>query len=133
VSSASIVAIAQTTAPKDPLPALQGNWAITTIGGQPLADSGTEMSLTITGDKYAQTVNGEVNERGTFKVDTTKKPMTIDLIITEGPDAGKTQLGVFELKDDTLTGNLNTPGVASRPADFAAQEGLILFVARKRK
>jgi uncharacterized protein (TIGR03067 family) len=133
VVGGSAVPLAQVTAPTDPAAALKGTWTIVTIGGQSLADAGAETLLTFAGDTYSQTVNGEVNERGSFKIDATKKPMTIDLVITEGADAGKTQLGVIELKDDTLTGNLNTPGVASRPADFTAQDGHFVFVAKKRK
>ena len=118
---------------KSPLPALQGEWILGTINGQSLADGGTSMSITFAGDKYFQTVNGTVNERGSFKVDTTKKPIAIDLVITEGTDAGKTQLGVIEVTGDSLRGNLNTPGTTTRPTDFAAQEGFILFVAKKKK
>jgi hypothetical protein len=37
-----------------------------------------------------------VNESGTFKIDTAKKPMTMDLTITEGSDAGKAQPGIVD-------------------------------------
>ena len=120
------------TAPAGVIKALQGEWVVATINGESLATGGTEMSLTFTGDKYAQTVNGTVNERGTFKIDTTKKPITIDLAISEGSDAGKLQLGVLELAGDTLTVHLNLPNAPARPADFTPQ-GQILVVAKKRK
>ena len=83
---------------------------ITSINGQTAPQGSPEMTLTFTGDTYHQTLGGEVNERGTIKLDASKKPMTIDLIITEGPDAGKTQLGIFEVTGDTVRASLDTPG-----------------------
>ena len=109
--------------------ALQGTWVLTSINGQPLSD---ELTLTIAGDKYHQTVGGTVNERGTIKVDASKKPMTIDLAITEGSDAGKTQLGIIEVTGDTIRGNLDTPGAGQRPADFTIKDGALMFVGKKK-
>jgi uncharacterized protein (TIGR03067 family) len=111
---------------------LQGTWVITTINGQPLEGS-PETSLTFTGDKYYQSIGADVNERGTIKLDTSKKPMTIDLIIAEGDDAGKTQLGVFEVTGDTLRANLDHPGANQRPSDFTATSDGISFVATRKK
>jgi uncharacterized protein (TIGR03067 family) len=113
--------------------ALQGTWVISSINGQTAPEGSPEMSLTFTGDKYHQTLGGEVNERGTIKLDRSKKPMTIDLIITEGSDAGKTQLGIIEVTGDTVRANLNTPGTTERPTDFAVKEGFIMFLAKKKK
>jgi len=91
------------------------------------------MTLTFTGDTYHQTLGGEVNERGTIKLDASKKPMTIDLIITEGPDAGKTQFGIFEVTGDTVRANLDTPGAQQRPIDFTVKDASIIFVGTKKK
>ena len=55
-----------------------------------------ELSLTFKGNTYLQTFGGNVNESGTFKIDTAKKPMTMDLTITEGSDAGKAQPGIVD-------------------------------------
>ena len=108
--------------------ALQGTWLITSINGKAAPE---EFTLTFTGDKYAQAVGGTVNERGTIKVDATKKPMTIDLMITEGTDAGKTQLGVFEVSGDTLRANFNTPDAKERPASL--KEGALIVEGKKQK
>jgi len=110
--------------------ALQGTWILTTVNGEPLSE---ELALTIAGDKYHQTVGGTVNERGTIKIDTTKKPMTIDLVIAEGSDAGKTQLGIIEVTGDTIRGNLDRPGAAQRPTDFNIKDGAIMFVGKRKK
>ena len=120
------------TATKGPA-ALQGTWGITSINDQPAPEGAPEMTLTFSGDKYNQTVGSDVNERGTIKVDASKKPMTIDLIITEGQDAGKTQLGIFEITGQTMRANLAQPGAAKRPEDFAIKPESLMFVATKKK
>ena len=130
-------ALAQGAKPADPnaaaLASLQGKWVIASLNGQSVGEGGMEVSLTFTGDKYAQTMNGEVNERGSIKLDASKKPMTIDLMITEGDDAGKTQLGVIEVTGDKLTANFDIPGAGQRPPDLSPREGSLLFMATKAK
>jgi uncharacterized protein (TIGR03067 family) len=110
---------------------LQGTWVLSSPDGQAMMPGG-ELALVITGDTYAQTVNGQVTERGTIKLDAAKKPMAIDLIITEGDDAGKTQLGVIEVTGDDMKGALNVPSDTTRPAGFAAQEGVIAFIGKRK-
>jgi uncharacterized protein (TIGR03067 family) len=110
--------------------ALQGTWAISSINGEAATES-NELKLTFDGNKYHQTLGGTVNERGTFKVDTTKKPMTIDLSIMEGDDAGKTQLGILEVTGDTMRCTFNPPGSTERPASLT--EGAIVVAAKKSK
>ena len=113
--------------------ALQGTWVITSVNGQTAPEGSPEMTLTFTGDKYHQTLAGEVNERGAIKLDASKKPMTIDLIITEGSDAGKTQLGIIEVTGDTVRANLDTPGTSQRPTDFTVKEGFVMFEGKRKK
>ena len=110
---------------------LQGTWVLMGPGGEPMMPGG-ELAIIITGDKYAQAVNGEINERGTMKIDFAKKPMTLDLIITEGADAGKTQLGLLEIKGETMMGVLNAPADTNRPTAISAEGGLIYFTATKK-
>lgn len=133
----------QTTAPRQAAPkteaamsklmtAVQGVWVITSANGQDAPAGSPEITLTITGDKYAQTVDGNVIERGTFKIDETKKPMTLDLTITEGDSSGKHQVGIIEVTDTTMRGNLNQAGETVRPTDFQPAEGLFSFVCKKK-
>jgi uncharacterized protein (TIGR03067 family) len=78
------------------LTAVQGTWVFTSVNGQDAAGQ-PEIVITITDDKYVQTIDGNTVEKGTLKFDDTKKPLHMDLVIIEGQDAGKTQLGVIEL------------------------------------
>jgi uncharacterized protein (TIGR03067 family) len=111
---------------------LQGTWNITSINGQDLAGSGTTMTFTIEGNKYSQAVNGAVNERGTITLGADKKPMTIDLAITEGGDANKLQLGLIEVTGASMKLKLALPGQTTRPTDFAPAQDAILAVLAKK-
>jgi uncharacterized protein (TIGR03067 family) len=122
---------AQTGLSKE-LTSLQGTWVLTSADGQAMDSSGGEVTLAVTGDKYTQTQNGQVVERGTIKLDASKTPIWIDLIISEGDDANKTQLGVLQMTSDTITAKLGTPGSTERPKDFVPSDGAFVFVAKKR-
>ena len=110
---------------------LQGTWVLTTPSGQSLADGG-ELDDRRHRRPVRADVNGTVNERGTIKLDVTKTPWWIDLVITEGNDAGKTQIGLLELKGDTMTGLLKFPGDAVRPAKLTPEPNAIAFVGKKK-
>jgi len=110
---------------------LQGKWAIATFNGQEVP-SEAQLFLVFNGEKYEQWNNGSVDERGTIKVDPKTKPMQIDLIISEGNDAGKTQPGVYELTDSTTMWlGLTVPGNTTRPSAIANAE--LQVVLRKTK
>jgi uncharacterized protein (TIGR03067 family) len=113
--------------------ALQGIWQITSLNDQSMPPEGPSLTLTFAGDKYHQTVGGGVNERGSFKLDAAMKPMNIDLVITEGDDAGKTQLGIIEITGDTIRASLATPGATQRPTDFSVKDGAVVIVGKKTK
>jgi uncharacterized protein (TIGR03067 family) len=113
--------------------ALQGTWIITSINGQAAAPGTPQLTLTFTGDKYHQAVDGVVNERGTIKLDASKKPMTFDLAITEGQDTGKAQLGIIEVIGDKLRASLDQPNAGKRPADFEMRPGEIAVVGQRKK
>ena len=112
------------------LASIQGSWQLTSGNGQDVP-AGTDVSLTFDGDKYFQTQNGSVVERGAVKL-AAGKPMAIDLIITEGNDRDKTQLGVVEVSGDTMKGKFAAPGAAERPTDFAVSDGAFVFAAKKK-
>lgn len=114
------------------LASMQGTWVMTSFNGEATDGSQPELTVTFADDKYSQSLNGQVTERGTIKLDPSKKPMAIDFIITEGEDANKTQLGVVQIAADTITGKLNTPGVLERPTDFVPAEGFVVFVLTRK-
>ena len=108
---------------------IQGSWQVVNFNGQDT--SGTDARLTFTGDKYEQSTAGSVEERGTFKLNPATKPMSIDLMIAEGSDAGKLQLGLYEITGETLSLSFAAPGDAVRPKTPA--DGVINVVLKKAK
>jgi uncharacterized protein (TIGR03067 family) len=115
---------------KKELDKLKGDWLITTVNGQDIPTE-AEAYLVFNGDKYEQWVNNAVNERGTITLDIKTKPMQMDMVITEGDDAGKRQLGLFEVTADALTLTMATPGETTRPT--ALNSGAINAVLKKTK
>ena len=108
---------------------LRGTWTLVSAAGQQLP-SGTHAGLVITGDKYQGLTNGKPDEGGTIKIDASTTPMSLDLLISEGKYAGKTQLGlVLEATADTLTLALAEPGATVRPTAAAADK-LVLTKAK---
>src|SRR5688572_13325830 len=93
---------------------VQGSWVLTTAGGQPVP-AGVHKAIVVTGDKYKGLTNGAVDEAGSFKLDAGVTPAAVDLVISEGTSAGKTQLGTVAVTGDTMTLTLAEPG-ATRPA-----------------
>jgi uncharacterized protein (TIGR03067 family) len=115
------------------LAAVQGVWKMTMVNGQDAAAIGQNITITIKDNTYVQTANGQMTERGTFTIDESKKPMTIDITVVEGDDAGQKQLGVFELDGTTMRGKLADTGVVVRPTNFEPADGFFVFVMVKQK
>src|SRR4029077_5001255 len=74
------------------------------------------------GKDLVVTVAGQVQVQATMTVDPSKSPKTFDYLLTRGPDAGKTALGIYELSGDTLKTNFAPPG-QPRPSDFTTKAG----------
>ena len=114
------------------LTSLQGTWIITAFNGEDHPAGAPEVTLSFTNDKYAQSFDGNVVERGTVKIDASKKPMWMDLQIVEGDDANKLQLGIAQIADGKMTFKLATPGATTRPTDFAVADGFLVFSMTKK-
>jgi uncharacterized protein (TIGR03067 family) len=127
------VRAAQTpTKPTGIMAELQGTWTMTSTNGEDVTASGQQVVTIITNNRYEQTVNGQLSERGTFKIDESKKPMTVDVTITEGENAGRSQVGVFQVSGKTLTVKLAVVGSAVRPTDFTPADGFITLIMVKK-
>jgi uncharacterized protein (TIGR03067 family) len=129
--------IADDTAKKD-LDTLQGTWKIESLtfeGTDAPADLVKSTSLIIKDDKYTISSNGKELETGTVKLDPSKKPKTIEFDIASGNDKGKTQLGIYELKDDTFKFCMARPGQKERPTELAStkKNQSILTVTKRAK
>ena len=112
--------------------ALQGSWTITHVNGKALANLGQDSSIRFTQNAYTVTTNGQVKERGSFRINGTTSPMQIDMRITEGIAPGSTQLGVIQVASGTLALKTSTIGTPQRPIDFKADPRYVLFVAQRK-
>jgi len=124
-------AAAQQDAPPKALTALEGTWVVASMNGQSAADAGVSLTISFAGNTYASAMNGDVTETGTFTLDATAKPMTLDLTIVTGDDAGKLQLGIVEIGDEGATFGFAIPGDPNRP-DSTGGAALVV-VAKKAK
>jgi len=115
---------------KKELDRLQGNWQVMSFNGEDVPAE-AQFFLAFKGDKYEQWNSGSVDERGSVKLNVASKPKSIDLIITEGNDAGKTQLGVYQVEGDTANVTLAVPGETGRPS--AIGQGALNVVLKKTK
>ena len=66
------------------------------------------------------TIGGSTFLKAKYTVDPSKKPKTIDYTLTDGPNKGKQQLGIYEIDGNTLKFCFAGPG-AERPTDFTAK------------
>jgi uncharacterized protein (TIGR03067 family) len=121
---------------KKDLKALQGTWKVTKLtfdGKDAPEDVVKKMVCTIKDDTYTMK-DGDKKESGTLKLDPTEKPKTIDFVIKEGDDKGKTQHGIYTLDGDNLKICMAKPG-KDRPKELSSKEdsGNILVVLKREK
>ena len=136
-------AVSATLAPDTPmdeakkeLERIQGTWVATRLesGGQ-AAPVGS-VRLICVGDKYTQKNGSEEVEKGTHKLDPTKKPKTMDITVTDGDFKGQLQLAIYELDGDILKICANEAGDKARPKEFSTTKetgGKVLVILKREK
>lgn len=110
---------------KDDIDLFQGDWVMVSgeANGVKIADEQAKaFKRTVKGDKITITRGGEELYRGTFKLDPTKKPKTIDVHVETGPAKGMTRVGIYELDGDTMKICVAQPE-APRPTEFTGKAG----------
>src|SRR5215207_3402205 len=133
-------------APKEPskevkevLAKLDGKWVLkrveSSMGKQDLPEG--VGGVVYDKGKYTFTM-GPMTEKGTMTFRPGKKPKELDVKITEGNDADKSQFGVYELEGDTFKMCVAVAGEpeSSRPKAVAfkedSQETLFIFKRAKK-
>jgi len=84
-----------------------------------------QTKLVTTMDKFTVSAGGQAGTSGagTFKIDPTKSPKTADSLQTEGPDKGKTLLGIYEIIDDNHKRACWAAVGKPRPTAFTSEPG----------
>ena len=121
------VAVADDAADKKDKEQLQGTW--TGVSGEREGKEDPEAKehvLIFDGDKFSVKKGDKVIIRGTFKLDASKSPKTIDMAISEGPEdvKDKTAQAIYTLSGDELTWCVAEPGSGKRPEKLATKEGV---------
>jgi uncharacterized protein (TIGR03067 family) len=115
----------QDDAAKKELKTFQGTWVLVSAqrDGKKEPDE-KAIKLIITDNKYSLTQESSavIGHRGTFLLDPAKKPKATDVTVTEGPDKGKTFLGIYELSSDDYKVCF-APASKERPTEFSSKPG----------
>ena len=119
-------------------PKVEGSWATTGLmfEGKKLPADVLEKLMpvfTFKDGKYTSLVMGKQDEAGSYKIDAKMKPAHIDLMIEDGKDKGKTQVGLIAVDGDTLKMALARPGEKDRPKDFEGGSGVIVVTFKRSK
>jgi uncharacterized protein (TIGR03067 family) len=103
---------------------LEGEWHFMTlqVDGQDMPKAAIVSSkLLIDGDRFRME-SAEANYEGVLTIDVDAEPARIDIEFVEGPEAGNSSYGIYELNGDQLTICLGLVG-SSRPAAFTTKKG----------
>ena len=116
---------------------MTGTWscASATINGKPLSESAAKkLRLTMTDTRYKTERTDEVLFDSTYRLDTTKMPVHINMVGTEGDLIGKEAQGIVAVEGDTLMICYTMPG-KPRPKAFesAANSEAYLIVWKREK
>lgn len=105
--------------------ALAGKWK----GG--VEDGATGHELTFSAEAVSGARDGKQNlGAGTFTIDQSTTPWSLDAVRTEGGKKGQLNLGIYSLRGNTLKWCVDPSG-KDRPTKFATGDGNFLLVLRR--
>ena len=116
------------------LHALEGEWRFVGLqvdGSDVPAAMPVHSRILIDGDRFRM-ASPEGTYDGVFSIDASAEPMRIDVEFVEGPEAGNSSYGIYQLRGDQLTLCLGVAG-ASRPKSFATTKGSGQALERLRR
>lgn len=96
------------------------------VDGKPVPQDVRNKTVLITDhNKFTVSTGGEAatSAEGTFTIDPTKAPKTVDSLQGSGPDKGKTMLGIYEIIDQNHKRACWAPVGQPRPTEFSSGQG----------
>jgi uncharacterized protein (TIGR03067 family) len=109
---------------KDEMAKLAGTWNFATVeveGNKVPAEMMKGATMVLKDNTFGMTSFG-VTYKGTYAIDPSKSPKTLDISFTEGPEKGNKSLGIYELDKDDWKICLGLAG-KDRPTEFASKPG----------
>jgi len=108
----------------DDVERLQGTWnfVLLEVEGAKLPEAMLSGSKIIIKGENFKSISAGVTYEGKIKIDPAKTPRTLDLIFTDGPEKGRTSLGIYDLTGDDLKICLSLAG-STRPTEFVSKPG----------
>ena len=108
------------------------------VDGKPVPEEVRKKTILVTDhDKFTVSTGDEAgtSSGGTFVIDPTWKPKTVDSLQADGPDKGKTVLGIYEIIDANHKRACWAPVGQPRPTAFTSEPGSghILQVWERKK
>jgi uncharacterized protein (TIGR03067 family) len=114
---------------QDDAKAVQGTWVPVKaeLAGQAMPDAVLKtIVLKLDQGKYEVSVGGKI-DKGTCTQDPTTKPKRLSIRGTDGPNAGKTFLCIYEIDGDTFRVCYDLTGM-KHPDDFATAKSTSLYL-----
>jgi uncharacterized protein (TIGR03067 family) len=110
---------------------LEGTWKYTsyTRGGTTIGKDKVNSALTFKDGKYTRQGINFPGKTGTYKIDTSKKPMEFTFVPDDGPSKGKQILGIIEVSGDKLKICANAE---KRPAQFDGSDKMTFLLEAVR-
>jgi uncharacterized protein (TIGR03067 family) len=114
----------------------QGAWTVASMemDGKPLPeDQRRKIKLSILGENFKFN-NGTSDEPGLYKIDPTKNPKELNIVITEGEDKGKVYLVIYKFEGGKMIQCMELAN-KKRPTEFTgkALSGCALEVWQRHK
>jgi uncharacterized protein (TIGR03067 family) len=115
----------------------EGTWKMEsfTFDGKPSPiEDFADFRMTLKGETFS-TVTAQEKTKGTYTIDPSKSPKTIDITFSGEQRDGVTMLGIYELDGDTYTVCLPAGPAKERPKELASKpgSGLVLEVFKRVK
>jgi uncharacterized protein (TIGR03067 family) len=108
----------------------QGVWTYDSVeieGVKSQPESIRSIQARFVGDEVTIVNNDVVLGKGVQKLDPAKSPKELEVAYTDGPNKGKTFVGIYKIDGDTLTACFG-PDDKTRPKDFTSTPGSNLRV-----
>ena len=103
----------------------QGTWTVESmdLDGKPLPeDQRTKIKLVIQGEDFRFYNAKGTSEPGKYKIDPSKDPKQLNIVITEGNDKGKVYLVIYKFEQGKMIQCMRLDN-KSRPSTFTGEAG----------